>query len=136
IGEAHKFVLNKLVETGKKINFKKTAQIMKTQSSILSVVFAIVSIFALTAQEHTVAEHHGHSHYAEHDSVTGHKLMFPSKTPDRIIANLTVDPAHSFAVNWRTDQQVAQGVVEVAVATDGPESVSYTHLTLPTIYSV
>jgi len=94
---------------------------MKTQSSILSVVFAIVSIFALTAQEHTVAEHHGHSHYAEHDSVTGHKLMFPSKTPDRIIANLTVDPAHSFAVNWRTDQQVAQGVVEVAVATDGPE---------------
>ncbi len=96
-------------------------QIMKTQSSILFVVLALGSVFALTAQELTVTEPHDHSHYPEHDSVAGHKLMYPSKTPDRIIANLTVDPAHSFAVNWRTDQQVAQGVVEIAVATDGPE---------------
>ncbi|WP_461445663.1 purple acid phosphatase family protein [Maribacter sp.] len=62
----------------------------------------------------------GHSHYHSHDSIVSHKLLFPSKTPDRIIANLTADPAHSFAVNWRTDQQIATGYVEIAEATDGP----------------
>ncbi len=68
------------------------------------------------------AEHgHSHTHYVEHDSIVSHKLIFPSKTPDRVIANLTVDPAHSFAVNWRTDQQIDSGLVEVALATDGPE---------------
>src|SRR5690606_33134197 len=64
---------------------------------------------------------HSHSHYPEHDSITAHKIMFPSKVPDRVIANLTADPAHSMAVNWRTDQQVETGFVEIAVATDGPE---------------
>src|SRR5680860_1854209 len=94
---------------------------METGRRRVLLVFAIMCNFALTAQEKDVIEHNGHSHYTEHDSVAGHKLLFPSKTPDRIIANLTVDPAHSFAVNWRTDQQVDRGVVEVAVATDGPE---------------
>ena len=64
---------------------------------------------------------HAHSHYPEHDSITAHKLMFPSQVPDRVIANLTADPAHSMAVNWRTDQQVEAGFVEIAIATDGPE---------------
>lgn len=63
----------------------------------------------------------GHSHYGHHDTIATHKLIFPSKTPDRIIANLTADPAHSFAVNWRTNQQIATGYVEIAEATDGPE---------------
>src|SRR5680860_886328 len=117
-------------------------QIMKTRRSLAIFLLATLTNFALAAQEHTVTEHHGHSHYIEHDSAVGHKLMFPSKTPDRIIANLTLDPAHSFAVNWRTEQQIAKGVVEIAVATDGPEfllgnvrkieaqteTVSYTHL--------
>jgi hypothetical protein len=96
-------------------------QTMKTQKRKMALAIAFVLNFALVAQEPAVTEPHGHSHYAEHDSVAGHKLLFPSKTPDRIIANLTTDPAHSFAVNWRTDQQVHRGVVEVAVATDGPE---------------
>lgn len=96
-------------------------QIMKTRRSLAIFLLATLTNFALAAQEHTVTEHHGHSHYIEHDSAVGHKLMFPSKTPDRIIANLTLDPAHSFAVNWRTEQQIAKGVVEIAVATDGPE---------------
>lgn len=61
------------------------------------------------------------THYHEYDSIVAHKLLFPSKTPDRIIANLTADPAHSFAVNWRTNQQIATGFVELAEATDGPE---------------
>lgn len=94
---------------------------MKTLKIILALAMASFLNSVLVAQESKVAEHHGHSHYAEHDSVAGHKLLFPSKTPDRIIANLTVDPAHSFAVNWRTDQQVARGELQVAIATDGPE---------------
>lgn len=64
---------------------------------------------------------HSHYNYPALDSVVAHKLMFPSKTPDRVIANLTEDPARSLAVNWRTEQQVDQGVVEIAPATDGPE---------------
>ncbi len=63
----------------------------------------------------------GHTHYVEHDTIVSHKLIFPSKTPDRVIANLTVDPAHSFAVNWRTNQQMDSGIVAFALATDGPE---------------
>ena len=63
----------------------------------------------------------GHTHYEAHDTIVSHKLIYPSKTPDRVIANLTADPAHSFAVNWRTNQQIASGFVEIAVATDGPE---------------
>jgi 3',5'-cyclic AMP phosphodiesterase CpdA len=91
---------------------------MKTKKNLVFLGMTLVLSFTVNAQD---TEHHGHSHYAEHDSVYAHKLIFPSRTPDRIIANLTVDPAHSFGVNWRTDQQVNTGVVEVAVATDGPE---------------
>jgi len=94
---------------------------MKTQRTILLLSLTLVLSFSSNAQDSTLGEHSGHSHYAEHDSVVPHKLLFPSKTPDRIIANLTVDPAHSFAVNWRTGQQINSGVVEVALATDGPE---------------
>ncbi len=71
--------------------------------------------------KHTDGEVQSHSHYTTHDATPAHKLIFPSSTPDRIISNLTEDAAHSFAVNWRTDQQVTNGVVEVALATDGPE---------------
>lgn len=91
---------------------------MKTKNNLGIFAMALMLNFTLNAQE---VEHHAHSHYSEHDSVSAHKLIFPSRTPDRVIANLTVDPAHSFAVNWRTDQQVDKGVVEVALATDGPE---------------
>lgn len=86
---------------------------------ILSLTFCFNN--TLNAQIATEAEPNGHTHYAEHDTVLAHKLIFPSKTPDRVIANLTVDPAHSFAVNWRTNQQIDSGLVEIAVATDGPE---------------
>lgn len=47
------------------------------------------------------------------------KLLFPSRVPDRIILNLTEDPHHSAAVNWRTSIAQANGEVEVAVASDG-----------------
>ncbi|MDN3593293.1 hypothetical protein [Zunongwangia endophytica] len=77
--------------------------------------------FTLHAQhKHSDSLTHHHSHYTEHVETPAHKLIFPSSTPDRIISNLTEDQAHTFAVNWRTDQQVLNGVVEVALATDGP----------------
>ncbi len=70
---------------------------------------------------HSHPHSHSHSHYPDYDSIAAHKLIFPSQVPDRIIANLTSDPAHSFAVNWRTDQDVKSGELQIALATDGPE---------------
>ncbi len=48
-------------------------------------------------------------------------LLFPTHIPDRIILNLTEDPTHSVAVNWRTDTTVHNAHVQVAVASHGPE---------------
>jgi hypothetical protein len=67
------------------------------------------------------SEDYGHTHYPSFSGVVAHKLIFPSKVPDRIIVNLTEDSAHSFAVNWRTDQQMSVGYVEVAKETHGPD---------------
>lgn len=69
----------------------------------------------------TIDEAHGHIHYTNFSNVPAHKLIFPSATPDRIIANLTEDPSHSFAVNWRTEQGVKQGILEIAKETHGPD---------------
>lgn len=64
---------------------------------------------------------HGHTHYQSYAEIPQHKLIFPSQVPDRIIVNLTADPAHSFAVNWRTDQSVKVAYVDVAKETHGPD---------------
>jgi len=50
--------------------------------------------------------------------------LFPTLSPDRIILNLTNDPTHSVAVNWRTDTSVNESIVHVAPATHGPEFVN------------
>ena len=42
----------------------------------------------------------------------------PSPLPDRIILTWTGDPAKTQAVTWRTDPSIAQGLAEIAVATD------------------
>ncbi|MGF1637114.1 MAG: metallophosphoesterase [Cyclobacteriaceae bacterium] len=55
------------------------------------------------------------------------KLLFPSHRPDRVILNLTEDPLHSVAVNWRTDTSIASGNVEIAEATDGQHFLQNTH---------
>ena len=44
-----------------------------------------------------------------------------SKTPQRIIINLTATPATSMAVTWRTVDAIDNAVVEVAEATDWTE---------------
>ncbi|AUC23407.1 metallophosphoesterase [Polaribacter sejongensis] len=93
---------------------------MKTQKSLILLVITILFSALLQAQ-HTHDNGTAHTHYSAFDSIVAHKLIFPSSTPDRVIANLTVDAAHSLAVNWRTDQQVSNGVLEIALATDGPE---------------
>ncbi|MFN3243849.1 MAG: metallophosphoesterase [Planctomycetota bacterium] len=41
--------------------------------------------------------------------------------PDRIVLTWAADPASSQSVTWRTDGSGADGVGEIAVATDGPE---------------
>ena len=93
---------------------------MKRTAFSLLVLVAIITFEVAFAQEHKHGDEH-HAHYADLDSILDHKLLFPSRTPDRIITNLTIDPAHSFAVNWRTNQQVNSGFVEIAKATDGPD---------------
>jgi 3',5'-cyclic AMP phosphodiesterase CpdA len=101
---------------------------MIAKQTKLSFLFFIIT-FCCNAQNNTEKQNHTdqhqhvhpHSHYPTYDSIADHKILFPSQVPDRIIANLTTDPAHSFAVNWRTDQQIVPGFVEIALATDGPE---------------
>ncbi|MRI01215.1 metallophosphoesterase [Kriegella sp. EG-1] len=91
------------------------------KSCTVFLMMVMVGISTYAQHKHKNGVEHSHSHYTLHDSIPAHKLIFPSKTPDRIISNLTEDPAHTIAVNWRTDQQVKKGIVEVALATDGPE---------------
>lgn len=70
--------------------------------------------------------HHDHSdvyHDHSHSQITElpARLLFPSREPDRVILNLSVEPGTSLAVNWRTDTTISEGYVEFAVATAGPE---------------
>jgi len=73
---------------------------------------------------HEDGDHHHNAHYSQYDTVLSHKLILPSKVPDRIIANLTATPSTSIGVNWRTSQQITEGFIEVALDTDGPEFLS------------
>ncbi len=70
-------------------------------------------------EDHHSDGDHGHSH-SKSDSLPNSKLLFPGNDPDRIILNLSANPLHSVAVNWRTATLVSRGHVEVALATDGP----------------
>ncbi|NJB81823.1 purple acid phosphatase family protein [Wenyingzhuangia aestuarii] len=80
-----------------------------------------------TSQEQQHKEHaHNHSHYQA--DVPAHKLIFPSTTPDRIIVNLTEDSAHSFAVNWRTNQEIDTAYIEIAKETHGPDFLLNNHV--------
>lgn len=44
----------------------------------------------------------------------------PTPRPDRLILNVTADPATSMAVTWRTDTSVKHAYVEFVLADDGP----------------
>lgn len=64
-------------------------------------------------------EYHAHSHHPAADEDP--RQFPPGVMPDRVILNVTDRPEKSVAVNWRTDTTVAEGTVEWAIATSGPE---------------
>ncbi|HRQ50108.1 MAG TPA: fibronectin type III domain-containing protein, partial [Agriterribacter sp.] len=48
----------------------------------------------------------------------------PAPQPDRIVLNVTEDPATSIAVNWRTCDTVRTGFIEIAPVSADPRTVS------------
>lgn len=103
------------------------------RNAYLKILFFTILISALIIytgflyENHKADSHsHDHSdHYHDHSNSENvslpEKLLFPSHDPDRVILNLTENPETSLAVNWRTDTTVANGTVEWALATAGPE---------------
>ncbi len=61
----------------------------------------------------------GHDLAAQSDS----NPYLPVTAPDRIILNVTEDPAHSMAVNWRTDSKVIASYAEIAPSSADPRFV-------------
>ncbi|MBK8504060.1 MAG: metallophosphoesterase family protein [Saprospiraceae bacterium] len=59
----------------------------------------------------------GHQHSFLHN----HEATKPTPVPDQIILNLSEDPLHKLAVNWRTDTSISVGEVQVARSSHGPE---------------
>jgi len=53
-----------------------------------------------------------------------HAARQPDASPDRVVLNLTTNPATSVAVSWRTAPDVTNSVGEIAVAEPGPHFVS------------
>ncbi len=83
------------------------------------ILLPLFLIFLISACRNTPVEKHVK---VEHSSVYSDygPYMFPTKYPDHVILNLTEDPVHSVAVNWRTDTTVTAGTIEVAVSEGGP----------------
>ncbi len=48
----------------------------------------------------------------------------PGANPDRIVLNVTEDPATSLAINWRTCDTVTKGFIEITTTTDNPATVA------------
>ena len=94
---------------------------MKPHLSFCTLIFLFLFGTSVILAQDKGNEEHGHSHYQYHSGVPAHKLIFPSKVPDRIIVNLTEDPSHSFAVNWRSEQSVEEAFVEIALEGHGPD---------------
>ncbi|HEX5171198.1 MAG TPA: metallophosphoesterase family protein [Cyclobacteriaceae bacterium] len=97
---------------------------MKVKYKVIVAVVLVVSIIAYSGflPEGSVHEE-GHHHVHDGAVRLPESLMLPSAMPDRVILNLTENPETSIAVNWRTDTTIAEGFVEWAPATDGPEFV-------------
>ncbi len=65
----------------------------------------------------------GNAHDYGHDvpAVSNSEAYRPTPLPDRIVLTWTGDPATTQTVTWRTDDSIAEGYAEIAVAEDGPE---------------
>ncbi|WP_372948133.1 fibronectin type III domain-containing protein [Mariniphaga sp.] len=48
------------------------------------------------------------------------QINAPSPIPDRVVLNLTENPATSVAITWRTDVSVSEGFCELQPAAEGP----------------
>lgn len=48
----------------------------------------------------------------------------PTLFPDRVVLNVTEDPATSLAINWRTDPTIKEGGVEIMKVTDDPREIA------------
>ncbi len=90
----------------------------------LRVFTTIVVIFFLNATILDRQECLGSVVYHGTNPPKGLNQLFPTSTPDHIILNLTDDPMHSVAVNWRTDTTVSKSVVQYALASHGPEFIT------------
>ena len=96
---------------------------MKKTTLVLLGFMALTACKTAKKEFNTHDEDHDHFHsqYSSMSEVDAHKIIFPSKTPHRIIVSLTEDANHSSAVNWRTNQQVDTAYVQVAEETHGPD---------------
>lgn len=74
--------------------------------------------------DHGNHDHGDHYHHRSQPITLPENLLAPTPAPDRVILNLTERPETSVAINWRTDTTVSAGVVQWAVATDGPDFLS------------
>lgn len=131
---------------------------MKKRFNIGAIIVLVLASLAYTGFVLEKPRPHEHSHHDHSDLYHEHshsepvalpeRLLFPSREPDRVILNVTEDAATSLAVNWRSDTSVANGFVEYAVATDGPEftemvtrleakkeSLTTKHLEEPTVHA-
>ena len=100
---------------------QKSIKMKKIGGILLGFIILSACSKKIKATHHRNHNSHQHVHYASESNIPAHKLIFPSKTPDRIIVSLTEDPNHSFAVNWRTSQEIDTAYVQIAKETHGPD---------------
>lgn len=89
--------------------------------SVAFVGYGFLNDHAKTSEHHHDHSDHFHDRSHSEETAIAENLSAPSRTPDRVILNLTENPETSIAVNWRTDSTVVDGKIEWAVATAGPE---------------
>lgn len=104
---------------------------MKKHSRMVGLALLLIASVTYTGFVSEVFRPHEHKHHDHSDRYHDHshsqpvqlpeRLLFPAREPDRVILNLTETPGTSLAVNWRSDTSIAEGFVEYAVATSGPE---------------
>ncbi len=92
---------------------------------------AVITLVVYSGFRYETHNRHNHVHHDHSDVYHDHshssavklpeRLLFPTQEPDRVILNLNEDPHTTLSMNWRTDTTVAEGFVEYAVATAGPE---------------
>ncbi len=91
--------------------------------NVQSIVIPGLALILISQTDLSTAHaHEGHVH--EPVKVADEEAHRPSAIPDRIILTWSGDPATTQSVTWRTDDSVARGLAEIAVAEDGPNFVS------------